>query len=354
MSAPGGGWRRALPVAEWPAADREAWREALGGGGDVFGPAGPARRWRPRTRAMVEEGYGHWLRFLEREGAPDPGAAPAGRVTPAVVARYAAALREGCRDATVAMRVKAVRDAARALAPGRDWTWLRRAARGLEAGIRSRKAKLPRLRPARRLLELGLALTEEAEGLAGREAARGAVLFRDGLLIALLAARPLRRADMAGLRLGTSVQRRGEEWWIALPAGSGKTGRAVEVPVPRVLTAPLGRYLAVHRPALLDGRRDDHLWLVRGGRPLQPDVIYRRVTRLTRRRLGAAVSPKLFRDSAATSIAVEDPGHVLVAKEVLGHASPATAERHYNQARSLEAGRAWQACVRALRRGRPR
>jgi hypothetical protein len=46
-------------------------------------------------------------------------------------------------------------------------------------------------------------------------ARRGRSLFRDRLLIALLIARPLRRANMAALRLGTSLQRRGAAWWIA-------------------------------------------------------------------------------------------------------------------------------------------
>jgi integrase/recombinase XerD len=84
---------------------------------------------------------------------------------------------------------------------------------------------------------------------------------------------------------------------------------------------------------------------------MQPHQIYQQVIRLTHQRIGVAVNPHLFRDCAATSIALEDPAHVMIIKDVLGHASLATGERHYNQARSVEAAHAWQRSVCKLRRG---
>jgi integrase len=83
---------------------------------------------------------------------------------------------------------------------------------------------------------------------------------------------------------------------------------------------------------------------------MRPDAIYTHVTLLTRRYLGVAVNPHLFRDCAATSIAVLDPGHVHIAARVLGHATLATTEKHYNQAQALEASRAHAAAIRAIRR----
>ena len=160
---------------------------------------------------------------------------------------------------------------------------------------------------------------------------------------------------MAGLRLGTSLQRRGKSWWVVLGAGETKTGRPVEAPLPQALSAPLERYLAVHRPRLLGAARsDDHVWLTKDGTWMRPHALHARVTKLTRARLGVAVNPHLFRDCAATAIALDDPAHVLITKEVLGHRSLATAERHYNQAQTLDAGRSWQRCVRELRRRRAR
>jgi hypothetical protein len=163
---------------------------------------------------------------------------------------------------------------------------------------------------------------------------------------------PLRRANMAGLRLGTSLTRRGGSWWISLAAAETKTGRPIEVPLPEAVTAPLERYLDQHRPLLLAGGSDDHLWITKDGTWLRPHAVFARVTTLTRARLGVAINPHLFRDCAATSIALDDPAHVLITRDVLGHRTLATSQRHYNQAGSLEAARVWQAQVRRLR-GRP-
>ena len=78
--------------------------------------------------------------------------------------------------------------------------------------------------------------------------------------------------------------------------------------------------------------------------------LYRRITKVTKRHFGVAINPHLFRHCAATTIAIEDPQHVSIAKSLLGHSSLATTEVHYNQARALEAGRVYHAHIRELRR----
>jgi hypothetical protein len=69
----------------------------------------------------------------------------------------------------------------------------------------------------------------------------------------------------------------------------------------------------------------------------------------TRARFGHPVNPHMFRDAAATSIAIEDPAHVGMVAAILGHTNPQTAERFYNQAGSLEAGRCLQAVIQSSR-----
>ena len=58
----------------------------------------------------------------------------------------------------------------------------------------------------------------------------------------------------------------------------------------------------------------------------------------------------MFRDAAATAIAIFDPEHVLIIKAILGHATIATSEKHYNLARGLEAGRRYYQTIGGLRR----
>jgi len=80
------------------------------------------------------------------------------------------------------------------------------------------------------------------------------------------------------------------------------------------------------------------------------NAIYIRIVARTRERLGQPINPHLFRDCAATSIAIEDPAHVGIASRLLGHRTGSTTERYYNQARSIEASRLMQNHLLARRK----
>src|SRR5262249_20273713 len=118
------------------------------------------------------------------------------------------------------------------------------------------------------------------------------------------------------------------------------------------------RYLRQYRPLLVrrtgrwnrDGRATAALWVSTHGSAMTEIAIYFRIIKLTQERFVQAVNPHLFRDCAATSIAIEDPQHVRCVTSVLGHASLATSEKYYNQANGLEASRRLQGHVLALRR----
>jgi integrase len=85
------------------------------------------------------------------------------------------------------------------------------------------------------------------------------------------------------------------------------------------------------------------------GLPMNDNAIYIRVVARTREGLGQAINPHLFRDCAATSVAIDDPAHVGIASRLLGHRTGSTTERYYNQARSVEASRLMQDYLLALR-----
>jgi len=82
---------------------------------------------------------------------------------------------------------------------------------------------------------------------------------------------------------------------------------------------------------------------------MREESVYCHIVELTRERLGRAINPHLFRDCAATTIAAEDPLHVHITRNILGHTSLTTSERYYNQARSLNAFRTHQREVHARR-----
>ena len=70
-------------------------------------------------------------------------------------------------------------------------------------------------------------------------------------------------------------------------------------------------------------------------------ALYDRIRTRTKEHFGIAINPHLFRDAAATTLAITDPAHVRIAAPLLGHRTFATTERHYRQARAQQAHRAF-------------
>ena len=105
--------------------------------------------------------------------------------------------------------------------PDQDWSWIRRLLRPVQARYKPARPKRPRLVATSDLFDLGLALMAAAERK--NPECRGATAFRDGLIIALLAVRPLRMRNLVGLTLDRTLVRRGEQWWIQIPAAETKT-----------------------------------------------------------------------------------------------------------------------------------
>jgi integrase len=181
--------------------------------------------------------------------------------------------------------------------------------------------------------------------------------YRDGLMIGLLASRPLRLRNLVGLILDRTLVPRGDVWWIQIPAFETKTKTAIEVPWPDKLVTHLEVYLADHRSGVAAlrgspaGTASDALWLSMYGSPITDNGIYDCIVARTREGLGQSINPHLFRDCAATSVAIDDPAHIGIASRLLGHRSASTTERYYNQAQNVEASRRMQKSLLARRDG---
>lgn len=340
--------RPVLRPAEWPEGDRAAWDTAFRTG-DVFDETGRAAHWRPKTRALVATNYGRWLGWLRMVGELNDAEAPADRTTPDRSRRYIADLQKVCRDSTVVMQIEGLARAHWAMAPGDSLKRLRQVISHLRLNARTRKDKRPRIRSSRELLELGFALMEEADTFSPvpwKRAAR----YRDGLIIALLAARPLRLSNFADLELGRTLILTDTAAVIAIPAQESKSGQPIELPLPDALVSNLRIYLEVCRPDLLGENDDPHLWITKYGKPMRSAAINVRVCKLTEKAFGESVNPHLFRDCLATSVAIDDPEHVRIASVLLGHSTLETTTKNYNQATSLTAGRSVNATIQTLRR----
>jgi integrase len=135
--------------------------------------------------------------------------------------------------------------------------------------------------------------------------------------------------------------------------------------VPTVLVPPLETYLALYRPRLAEvhGRGPTStlphppgkaLWLSRWGAPLTAGGASMLVEQRTRERFGHHVNCHLFRYCAATSLAEDNPEHVRIAADLLGHRSFATTQRYYIAAGQRRALRRVQGTILAHRRAAAR
>ena len=260
------------------------------------------------------------------------------------------------RGYTVLCRVQELYDAIRVMAPERDWTWLRRIGSAIRSRTQPAKSKVGRVLPPDLLAELGLKLMARAESAADLTPLQCAVLFRDGLMITLLAYRPVRISNFAGIAIGRQLVQQGTRYWLRFEADETKTRRPLQAPIPAAVLPGLVRYLDHHRVVLLTGgnRRlpaeTDALWVSETATPMAVISIHKRFRRHTKAAFSVAVSPHLFRDSAATAIATEGPQHVRAIMPILGHARLTTSETHYNQANSLDASRRHVRIVTDLKR----
>jgi integrase len=327
--------RACLKLKDWPHEDRCLWQAACA-------PTEGARaNHSGMSNRKAERGYGRWLTFLQNTDPASLTEAPALRITEKRLCAYIDNLL-GLKNstATILARLQELGEVAKIMGPERSWAFINALASRIRARHRPARDKR-NLKLSEELLDLGLNIIEKATATTGLKAA---ILHRDGLIIALLTLVPLRRRNLAGLRLEGNVVEINGSWLISLAASETKTHAPLEILWPSELLAPLH---TVHRPRLsaMNGRWAkpvrNALWVSTDGSPMTEMAIYDRIRAHTQRAFGAPINPHLFRDAAATTLAIADPTHVRVAAPLLGHRTFLTTERHYQRAQSFEAHRAY-------------
>src|SRR5262249_25441949 len=118
-----------------------------------------------------------------------------------------------------------------------------------------------------RLYALGIELMNDAEP-SGSVDKGNAFLYRDGLIIALLAVAPLRRSTLAALRTGEHLLKSGDLWVLEIPAKDIKTRQSLDFLLSGPLSARIDRYLAEFRGAIPGATKHNGLWPSKKGRPI--------------------------------------------------------------------------------------
>jgi integrase len=359
--------QRALPIDAWPLPDRLGWQAATTAGASLLDDGGLAAHLSPRSRDDLQRRYAYFLDWADRHGRLVKAGGPAATITPDTVTAYIADVKEHLSSVTVAYTIGKLHRMASLLAPpASNWGWLNRLSVRLARQMKPAD-KRHRIVESGELYQYGLQLMAEAEAALAeprrsqnRPARRApsapqppsfqmACRHRDGLMIALLAACPVRRGNLADLDTRQTLVHRPGGWSIEISGACVKNRRPIAMPIPDALAPHLDRHLAVFRPVFGGETGGDCLWLSRLGQPLSDSAIYNAIVTRTKAGLGKGVGPHLFRDALVTTIAIHHGSHIRAASAALGHVDEKTTTRHYNSARMISAVRYLQEA--ALRHG---
>jgi len=324
---------RSLSESEWPDADAVLWRSVLAPV-DFFEDGGVGTHWRPSTVAHAKYAYGQWMKFLSVSEPSSLAEPPAVRFTPERLERFVKQISSRLSAAGAAAAIGHLILASGAIAPSFDYRSLKSAQRR-HAAVTKRRDKRTAMVRADELFGLGMELMAMAQR---DDVVHDLLAYRDGLIIALLASRPLRRKNLAEMRLDKHVAINGGGIHISFDADEMKGDRELELWLPESITPAFLHYLSAVRPRFRDSDEHQFVWCSNKGGQLHPDGIYQMIHRRTTAAFGKAINPHLFRDIAATAIAVDRPEQVHLSKDLLGHGSLDLTERHYLHAQSVRAG----------------
>lgn len=334
--------RLVWPLEDWPEIDRRLWQAGLEPGDGFDGPnyaAGLAET----TLINARKGYGRLLAVLAAAGELDPTEMPAARVTRARAKLYLRVLLAENSNNTIHARLWELQAALRVMQPEHNFGWLTVWMHRL-LPVRTREMAVL---DSRVLVAWGEALMQE--GLAHPRAPVRRTLYRNGLLIGILALFAPRLRSVASLRLGCQVVRDpGGAWKLMLRPEDVKNRRPLPYEVPAELGLCIDRYLAVERMELLEEQRHDWFWVGQGGARLNARGIDGMIRRASAERFGEPFGTHTFRRSLATTAAHAHPSNPGLAPAVLG-VTEAVVDKHYNRAWQVDALAQFQVCLAAER-----
>ncbi|MBV0914218.1 site-specific integrase [Anianabacter salinae] len=341
---------QSLCFRNWPASDRDAFTALFAKGG-LLEDQGALAHWCEASRTLMARQYGRWLGWVAQAEPDALVLAPAQRATPMRIRSWLSSM-DHLAPATKLGHAGTVVRLCRSVAQDHDWRTHQAILADLHRATKRHGSprKSGRIRSSNVLFEAGANLVAEYSGPITHP--DDAVRLRDGAIICLLALMPMRRRALSELALGSSLLVEDNQMTVCLDGSMTKNRQPWEAIVPDVLRDVLATYLHWGRSMLLArGSSDqDAVWLGREGLPLGINQFTRAIQNRTRQLLGVAISPHLFRDAAATTLARHDPSSARLIKSILGHSTERVAEGHYIRADTIAAGRGLACALDALRK----
>jgi len=337
---------RIIKVADWPPQDRRLWERGFSRRRLFDIDSGVFAAWSDGTRRIHAQGYGSWLSFILRCHPHLREIDPAGRVTRELVELFVEEGRERLKLRSIANQLMSLAAVIGGFSPNCDVRWLWRASDELTRRSESQHLKPPLPVTAATLFQWSLGRLAETVDDKSLSARTAAATFRDALMVGLLISCPVRARAFMAMTVSRHVDIAAGQAMLVFGAEVMKDRKDRRLPVPIAIAPFLLEYIDHYRPVLLDGRHSDALWISRRGNVIAQDTFTTTLANLTRRSFGHALRPHAFRHIAATSIAIVDPVHSGIIRDVLGHATVRMAEMHYNRATAWEATQRLQNILR--------
>lgn len=297
-----------------------------------------AARWSPATLDRRIRSYGTFLHFAHRRGELNPSVRPAARANGGLLEAYARHLEKHVAPETIATLFNGLVAMLRVIDPGGSSNQVEALAKYYARVAMPSRDKRKILVGASQLYDAGINRMRAVWEPATRDRI-AAVCFGDGLMMAMLAAKPMRLKNVVGTQVGVHFLRTASgtfEWRFGKKDTKGRKRSQAEMP-PSLLPF-FDHWLSNVRPFLLEGRIHDAMWVTTLGDPMARTTVYGRFCKATREELGVRINPHATRDIAATSIAVSMPQDVRMIPFILDN-DDRTAQEHYNLADSLSASK---------------
>ena len=191
---------------------------------------------------------------------------------------------------TLAQSLYKISRVAGCLDPGQDWRWLQRLCRRLDlrAKPRDRRNDVVEIKE---LFRLGRQLMDRGRQGRDFDCVSRALLYRDGLILALFAADPLRLTNVTALEIGRTLIKEGTTWSVDLQADEMKNREPHLAVLPNWAAPCIDRYIHHYRLVFRNAATTSRLWLSRNGRPLDDNSLYRVARKRTYEAFGKPHQP---------------------------------------------------------------
>jgi integrase len=169
---------------------------------------------------------------------------------------------------------------------------------------------------------------------------RAAVTAQLAVAIGILAAAPVRLANLTAIRLGTNLIKPDgpdSNYWLVFPGYDVKNRVKLEYPLEQYLTDLIDEYVHDFRPALLRGRNQDWLFPGQRGGAKGKISFSGQISQRIYKGTGLRMTVHQFRHAAGAIILQRRPGEYELVRRLLGHRNVQTTINAYVGLENIQA-----------------